>query len=80
VDELSPDCTGPRERLIRFVTDWPGHDLRYAIDARKIRQEPGWHLQETFESELRKTVLTNRNWWERIRSNVYRGERLGVRV
>jgi dTDP-glucose 4,6-dehydratase len=82
MDEFSPDSIGPRERLITFVEDRPGHDLRYAIDARKIRQELGWRPLETFESGLRKTVewyLTNRRWWERIRSSVYRGERLGVR-
>ena len=83
MDELSPDTNGPRKRLITFVADRPGHDLRYAIDARKIRQQLGWQPQETFETGLRKTIewyLTNRNWWERIRSNVYRGERLGVGV
>lgn len=83
MDELAPDSIGPRERLITFVKDRPGHDLRYAIDARKIRQELGWQPQETFETGLRKTVewyLTNRHWWERIRSNVYRGERLGAGV
>ena len=83
MDEFSPDSIGPRARHITFVPDRPGHDLRYAIDARKIRQELGWHPQETFETGLRKTVewyLTNRNWWERIRSNVYRGERLGAGV
>ncbi len=83
MDELTPDAVGPRERLITFVADRPGHDLRYAMDARKIRQELGWAPQETFETGLRKTVawyLTNRAWWERIRSNVYRGERLGAGV
>lgn len=83
VDEFASDAIGPRERLITFVADRPGHDLRYAIDARKIRQELGWQPQETFESGLRKTVewyLTNRRWWERLRSNVYRGERLGLGV
>ena len=83
MDELVPDAVGPRERLITFVADRPGHDLRYAMDARKIRQELGWAPQETFESGLRKTVtwyLTNRSWWERIRANVYRGERLGAGV
>jgi dTDP-glucose 4,6-dehydratase len=83
MDELAPDSVGPRGRLITFVADRPGHDLRYAIDARKIRTELGWVPQETFESGLRKTVawyLTNRSWWERIRSNVYRGERLGAGV
>ena len=83
MDELAPDAVGPRERLITFVADRPGHDLRYAMDARKLRQELGWTPQETFESGLRKTVewyLTNRPWWEGIRANVYRGERLGAGV
>jgi len=83
MDELAPDAVGPRERLITFVADRPGHDLRYAIDARKLREELGWAPQETFESGLRKTVewyLTNRSWWERIRTQVYRGERLGAAV
>jgi dTDP-glucose 4,6-dehydratase len=82
MDELAPDARiGPRERLIAFVKDRPGHDLRYAIDASKIRDELGWSPQETFESGLRKTVawfLANRAWWTRIRSGLYRGERLGV--
>jgi dTDP-glucose 4,6-dehydratase len=82
VDELAPTKgEGPRERLIKFVQDRPGHDLRYAIDASKIREELGWTPQETFETGLRKTVqwyLENRAWWERIRSGLYRGERLGV--
>ena len=83
MDKLAPDSIGPRERLITFVADRPGHDLRYAMDARKIRRELGWAPQETFETGLRKTVewyLTNRAWWERIRSSVYRGERLGAGV
>jgi dTDP-glucose 4,6-dehydratase len=82
VDEISPDTrTGRREELIAFVTDRPGHDLRYAIDARKIERELGWRPAETFESGLAKTVrwyLENRGWWERVRSGGYRGERLGV--
>jgi dTDP-glucose 4,6-dehydratase len=83
MDEFVPDAVGPRDRLITFVADRPGHDLRYAMDARKIRQELGWVPQETFESGLRKTVawyLANPSWWERIRSAVYRGERLGAGV
>jgi len=83
MDELAPDAVGPRARLMTFVADRPGHDLRYAMDARKLRQELGWAPQETFESGLRKTVqwyLTNRPWWERIRTEVYRGERLGAGV
>ena len=83
MDELAPDAVGPRARLIAFVADRPGHDLRYAMDARKLRAELGWTPQETFELGLRKTVewyLTNRPWWERIRTEVYRGERLGAAV
>ena len=67
--------------LIRFVADRPGHDQRYAIDASKIERELGWRPQESFESGLRNTVqwyLGNRDWWGRIRSGVYRGERLGA--
>ena len=82
VDELAPDARiGPREKLITFVADRPGHDLRYAIDASKIARRLGWKPAESFESGLRKTVqwyLENRTWWERVRSGVYRGERLGL--
>jgi dTDP-glucose 4,6-dehydratase len=82
LDELAPDPTvGPREALIQFVADRPGHDLRYAIDASKLEQELGWRPRETFDSALRKTVrwyLENREWWERVRSGTYRGERLGL--
>ncbi|MBM1173041.1 dTDP-glucose 4,6-dehydratase [Microvirga arabica] len=84
VDELAPDqAIGPRENLITYVTDRPGHDLRYAIDASKIERDLGWRPEETFETGLRKTVewyLTHRQWWERVRTGVYRGERLGVAV
>ena len=82
MDELAPSSKiGPRKSLINFVADRPGHDLRYAIDAGKIATDLGWEPHETFETGLRKTVewyLANRSWWERIRSGVYRGERLGV--
>jgi dTDP-glucose 4,6-dehydratase len=81
LDEIAPDSAiGPREKLITFVKDRPGHDQRYAIDPQKIARELGWRPQETFETGLAKTVrwyLDNRPWWERIRSGVYRGERLG---
>jgi dTDP-glucose 4,6-dehydratase len=69
------------EELIEFVSDRPGHDMRYAIDATKMKQELGWRARESFDSGLEKTVrwyLDNRRWWERIRSGVYRGERLGL--
>jgi dTDP-glucose 4,6-dehydratase len=82
VDEMAPDAAiGPREGLITFVADRPGHDQRYAIDASKIERELGWRPRESFETGLRKTVrwyLDNRTWWERVRSGGYRGERLGL--
>ncbi|GAB2912760.1 dTDP-glucose 4,6-dehydratase [Paralcaligenes ginsengisoli] len=67
--------------LITHVKDRPGHDLRYAIDARKIQQELGWEPQETFESGIRKTVewyLNNLEWCRRVQDGSYRRERLGI--
>jgi dTDP-glucose 4,6-dehydratase len=81
LDELRPDPAGPHARLITFVTDRPGHDARYAIDATKIRNQLGWAPKETFETGLRRTVewyLANPTWWGDIRSGAYRGERLGI--
>jgi dTDP-glucose 4,6-dehydratase len=82
LDEMAPDAAiGTRANLIRYVADRPGHDLRYAIDASKIKRELGWSPLESFESGLRKTVrwyLDHPDWWGRIRSGVYRGERLGA--
>jgi dTDP-glucose 4,6-dehydratase len=82
MDELAPRAAARRHAdLISFVADRPGHDLRYAIDPRKIGEELGWQPRESFESGLRKTVewyLANRPWWERIRAKGYSGERLGV--
>lgn len=67
VDEMRPAADGSsRENLITYVTDRPGHDRRYAIDAGKIERELGWRPQETFESGLRNTVkwyLDNEQWW-----------------
>ncbi|MGY0556059.1 dTDP-glucose 4,6-dehydratase [Vreelandella sp. 2A-K22] len=66
--------------LITFVTDRPGHDLRYAIDASKIERELGWVPEETFETGLRKTVqwyLANETWWKRVQDGSYQGQRLG---
>lgn len=68
------------EDLITFVTDRPGHDMRYAIDATKIRDELGWEPIEDFASGFRKTVLwylENRSWWESILDGSYQLERLG---
>ncbi|MGA9605910.1 MAG: dTDP-glucose 4,6-dehydratase, partial [Rouxiella badensis] len=67
--------------LITYVTDRPGHDLRYAIDASKIERELGWTPEETFESGIRKTVewyLANEAWWSRVKDGSYAGERLGL--
>jgi len=60
--------------LIRFVQDRPGHDRRYAIDARKLERELGWRPQETFASGLRKTVqwyLDNQAWMQDVTSGAY---------
>ena len=82
LDEMLPGSTNrPHEKLIRFVTDRPGHDARYAIDASKIKTELGWRPRHSFDSGLRDTVrwfLDNRPWWERVMSGAYRGERLGL--
>jgi dTDP-glucose 4,6-dehydratase len=67
--------------LITHVTDRPGHDMRYAIDAGKIQRELGWTPQETFESGIRKTVqwyLDNTEWCRRVQDGSYQRERLGV--
>lgn len=74
------DMASHRE-LITFVQDRPGHDLRYAIDARKMSQELEWVPTETFETGLRKTVqwyLNNQHWWQGEHQHCYQGERLGV--
>lgn len=82
LDELSPaTANGGHDQLISWVADRPGHDQRYAIDAGKIERELGWKPRQTFETGLRQTVewyLANREWWERVRSGGYRGERLGL--
>lgn len=81
VDEFVGVGAEPRRRLITFVTDRPGHDRRYAIDATRLETELDWRARETFETGLRKTVrwyMDNRAWWEPLRNKVYRGERLGL--
>ena len=75
LDEMQPSAAGPHERLVTYVTDRPGHDRRYAIDARKIERELGWRPVETFESGIRKTVrwyLDNTGWVANVRSGTYR--------
>jgi dTDP-glucose 4,6-dehydratase len=69
------------DRLITYVTDRPGHDQRYAIDASKLETQLGWRARETFETGIRKTVqwyLERSDWWKPLRETIYRGERLGI--
>jgi dTDP-glucose 4,6-dehydratase len=80
LDRLAPKSFRHGD-LIRFVTDRPGHDARYAIDASKLERELGWRARETFDTGLEKTVawyLANEAWWRPLRDRVYAGERLGV--
>ena len=75
LDELRPDPAGSYARLITHVADRPGHDRRYAIDARKIEHQLGWRPAETFETGIRKTVvwyLTHQDWATRVTSGAYR--------
>lgn len=82
LDEMDPDG-GPHERLITFIDDRPGHDLRYAIDPSRIRQELGWRPSVTLEEGLRRTVLwylKNRTWWQALQNRSGVGERLGMKT
>ncbi len=82
LDDLLPESAfAPHKNLVEFVTDRPGHDQRYAIDATKIERELGWQPRETFESGLRKTVewyLNNRKWNQHIIDGSYQQQRLGL--
>ena len=81
LDQHHPSNLGTRERLIAFVTDRPGHDRRYAIDATKIESELGWRARETFETGIEKTVkwyLDQRGWWQAILDRGYQAKRIGV--
>ncbi|MGP3592553.1 dTDP-glucose 4,6-dehydratase [Vagococcus sp. WN89Y] len=74
LDEIMPKANSYREQII-YVTDRPGHDRRYAIDAEKISRELGWKPQETFESGIHKTVqwyLDNQRWVENVKSGAYK--------
>ena len=75
LDEMRPDPAGSYHRLITHVTDRPGHDRRYAIDARKIERELGWRPAETFETGIRKTLrwyVDNPDWVANVQSGGYR--------
>jgi dTDP-glucose 4,6-dehydratase len=82
LDELRA-AEKPHDRLITYVTDRPGHDQRYAIDATKLENELGWRPEETFETGIEKTVrwyLERRDWWKPLRENIYAGERIGASI
>jgi dTDP-glucose 4,6-dehydratase len=79
LDELRLPCLR-HDRLITYVTDRPGHDLRYAIDASKLENDLGWRAAEKFETGIKKTVrwyIEHSDWWKPLREK-YRGERLGL--
>ena len=75
LDELQPDSAGPYARLITHVKDRPGHDRRYAVNARKIERELGWRPAESFDTGIRKTVrwyLEHAEWVRQVQSGAYR--------
>ncbi len=81
LDRRLPDPAGPRERLIRFVTDRPGHDFRYEIDPSRSEAALAWKAPYDFEAGLARTIdwyLANRTWWEALRAARYAGQRLGT--
>jgi len=82
LDELKPRSNKKSySELITYVTDRPGHDFRYAIDASKIKNDLGWEPKETFETRIRKTIkwyLDHEDWWRKIQDGTYNQERLGV--
>ena len=80
LDDLRPKQQGKYSDQIVFVTDRPGHDLRYAIDSDKLQKDLGWRPEENFDTGIRKTVqwyLDNAWWWKPIREKKYAGQRLG---
>ncbi len=80
LDELRP-AQAPHDRLIAFVTDRPGHDHRYAIDASKLEADLGWRARDTFDTGIEKTVrwyIDNEWWWRPLRDKIYGGDRLGL--
>ena len=81
LDRKRPSKDGPRRRLMSLVTDRPGHDRRYAIDATKLERDLGWRPGETFETGLEKTVewyLDDQNWWQEILDRGYQTARIGL--
>ena len=84
LDEARPRADGKSYAdQIGFVADRPGHDMRYAIDASKLKAELGWEPAETFETGIAKTVrwyLYNETWWRNIQAKAYGGQRLGLKA
>lgn len=84
MDSLKPRANGkPYEELVTYVTDRPGHDMRYAIDASKLKRELGWEPDSNHSKLLTDTVrwyLSNTNWWQEILNGNYRLERQGIGV
>jgi dTDP-glucose 4,6-dehydratase len=81
LDHRRPDPAGPRERLIRFVTDRPGHDFRYEIDPTRSEAALDWKAPHDFETGIGLTIdwyLANQPWWEGVRAARYAGQRLGT--
>ena len=82
MDQLVPRTNSEKyENLITYVTDRPGHDFRYAIDASKIRNKLNWQPKESFATGIEKTIqwyLESEPWWKAIQDNTYQQERLGV--
>ena len=79
LDRFRPDAAPTRGSFP--WADRPGHDRRYAIDAAKLERDLGWRAEENFASGLEKTVrwyLDNESWWQPLRTNIYRGQRLGL--
>jgi dTDP-glucose 4,6-dehydratase len=81
LDRRVPDPAGPRERLIQFVLNRPGHDFRYEIDPSRAEAALGWTAPHDFETGLALTIdwyLAHRDWWQALRAKRYAGERLGT--
>ena len=81
LDKRRPDPAGPRERLIRYVTDRPGHDFRYEIDPSRTEQALAWKAPHDFETGIAKTIdwyLANETWWQSVHAKRYAGQRLGT--
>jgi len=81
LDEIAPNSSSTRRDLITFVTDRPGHDRRYAIDATKLERELGWRAEENFESGIEKTVrwyVDRQPWWRAILERGYTAKRVGL--